>query len=129
MSPTEHPTAAIARSIEIVTGVALCLLLFLNVVDGVLTVFWVQHGYATEANVLLADLLNHVAHFSFVKLALCTLGASILWRLRRSLLARVGTFAVCAAYCAVVVHHLSFAAQLYLPSAPVETRIALVVTE
>jgi hypothetical protein len=83
--------------------------LVLNLVDAILTLFWVGTGFATEANPLLSELvMRHPVGFAVVKLGLVSLGSLLLWRLRRRPLAVIGIFGGFLAYYLLLLHHLSF---------------------
>ncbi len=86
-------------------------LVILNLLDAVFTLTWVQLGVATEANVLLADVLDASAvAFMVVKLGLVSLGVELLWRQRRRRLAVVGLLLCFVTYNALLVYHLGIAA-------------------
>jgi hypothetical protein len=74
--------------------------LVINLIDAVLTLFWVGAGFAEEANPLLADLVKeHPVGFAVAKLGLVGLSSLLMWRLRHRPLAVVGifcTFVLCA---------------------------------
>ena len=79
----------------------------LNLVDAVLTMFWVANQQATEANPLMAEVLRrHPALFVLTKSALVGLGTYLLWRLRRYGLAVVGLFIAFMTYYYVLIFHL-----------------------
>jgi hypothetical protein len=87
--------------------------LLLNLLDTVFTLFWVQTGIATEANILLADIVErHGVLFVVVKLGLVSLGTVLLWRNRTRPLAVIGIFVAFLAYYFVLLYHLQFASQL-----------------
>jgi hypothetical protein len=82
----------------------------LNLIDAVMTLWWVRTGFATEANMLLAEMVEkHALLFVVGKLALVSLGTTILWRRRRRTLAVGGIFAVFLAYYFILLYHLQFA--------------------
>jgi len=69
--------------------------------------FWVDFGYATEANPLLAYVLDDSPlAFVFVKFMLVLLGTVLLWRHRHRILAQVATLVVCGCYVSVCLLHL-----------------------
>ncbi|MEZ5308265.1 MAG: DUF5658 family protein [Pyrinomonadaceae bacterium] len=72
------------------------LLFALNLIDAVLTIFWVRNGYATEGNHLMASLLDiGDLPFLFVKVLIGGLAALVLWNWRHLKLAKYGlTFAL-----------------------------------
>lgn len=81
--------------------------LFLNVVDGVLTLHWISNGLAFEANPMLADLAhNHPFWFVVTKMSLVALGSVILFRNRHRASAVVAIFAAFLAYYGVLLIHL-----------------------
>jgi len=87
-------------------GPVLALTLVLNLVDLVATLFFVEGGYAVEANPLMARLLElGAAPFALGKLLLVTAGVLVLWRYRARLLSQVGSVAVCAVYASLGVYH------------------------
>lgn len=83
----------------------------LNLADAVFTLWWVHTGVATEANVLLQDLVvrNAVA-FAGAKFGLVSLGLLLLWRERRRPLATFGIAMCFAAYNMLMLYHLGIAA-------------------
>ena len=88
-------------------------IIILNLLDAVLTMFWVHTGVAQEANPLLQPIVHkHALLFITVKIALGSLGTWLLWQYRHRALAVIGTFVVFIAYYAVFLHHLRFASFL-----------------
>jgi len=86
------------------------LLLFaLNFFDGVLTVFWVDNGFATEGNQLMAGLIEiGYTPFLAVKLTVGTVAAFVLWRWGNLRLARYGLILVLGIYISLMgVHFLT----------------------
>lgn len=85
------------------------LVLVLNLVDAVLTLFWVGAGFAKEANPLLRDVLrDHPVAFAAAKLGLVGLGSLLLWWRRDRPLAVVAIFAAFLAYYVLLLHHVGF---------------------
>ena len=83
--------------------------LLINLIDAVLTLFWVGAGFAKEANPLLADLVKeHPVGFASAKLGLVGLSSLLMWRLRHRPLAVVGIFCTFLLYYLVLLHHLDF---------------------
>ncbi len=94
--------------------------LVMNLLDAVLTLLWVQSGFATEANPLIAEIVEeHAVLFVVSKLSLVSLGTALLWRHRHRPLAVVGIFAAFMVYYAVFLYHLSFASILLRQLIPV----------
>ena len=88
-------------------------ILLMNLIDAVLTLWWVRTGFAIEANPLLREIVNeHALLFVAGKLALVSLGTALLWRAREHGLAVVGIFSVFLAYYFILLFHLSFASHL-----------------
>lgn len=83
------------------------LLLFgLNLLDAQLTIVWVRLNVATEANVLMARVLNHSeASFFGLKLAVGSFAAYILYRCAHIPLARRGLTAVLTMYVGLMLVH------------------------
>ena len=84
------------------------LLLFaLNLLDAVLTIYWVKNGIATEGNQLMARLLE-VGYLPFllVKIAVGGVAAIVLWRFSNFRLAKIGLIASLAIYIALMGVHL-----------------------
>ena len=83
------------------------LLLFaLNLLDAQLTVVWVRLNVATEANELMARVLNHSeASFFGLKLAVGSFAAYILYRCAHLPLARRGMTAVLGIYIGLMLVH------------------------
>jgi hypothetical protein len=88
-------------------GIVLALL-FMNLLDALLTSVWLSSGIATESNPLMAELIGWGwAPFAAGKVALVSLGAYLLWRRRSHPLAVVGIFVSFVVYYAVLVQHVS----------------------
>ena len=84
--------------------------LLLNLVDAIFTLFWVKTGLAVEANVLLrTPVEEHPLAFVLIKITLVSLGSLLLWKRRHHALAVVGLFVVFLVYYAVLLYHLRFA--------------------
>jgi hypothetical protein len=67
------------------------LLFALNVLDAILTIYWVRHGFASESNQLMAGLLDMGdAPFLIVKIAVGAVAAIVFWRWRNLRLAKIG---------------------------------------
>ena len=87
--------------------------LVLNLCDAVLTLWWVETGFATEANPLIAETVEqHPVLFVVVKLTLVMASTWLLWRHRERPLAVVGIFAAFLVYYSILLYHLSFASFL-----------------
>ncbi len=81
----------------------------LNVLDVLATLFFVEGGYATEANPLMASLLAlGPAPFAAAKIALVSACAWILWRHASHELAKLGSVVVCSAYSMLAMLHLGW---------------------
>lgn len=79
----------------------------LNLIDAVLTLFWVHAGRATEANPLLADLVvDQPLLFLLVKMGLVIPAAFVLWRNHQRPTAVVGIFGVFIVYYWLLLYHL-----------------------
>jgi len=86
--------------------------LILNVVDAFLTLIWVMSGQATEANPLMAVLIEqNPVLFVVVKFTLVFLGSTLLWRYRKRPLSVIFIFLAFMIYYGIVLFHLN-AAQL-----------------
>ena len=82
------------------------MLIVMNAIDGLLTIFWVTTARAVEYNPLMALLLDiHPALFMGIKCALVSLGAILLLRHREHMLAVLSLATVCAVYVIVLTHH------------------------
>ena len=83
------------------------LLFALNLLDGLLTIFWVRSGVATESNQLMARLLDMGdGPFLFVKIGIGLLAAVVLLRWRHRRLARYGVTVALAVYIGLMGVHL-----------------------
>lgn len=88
-------------------------ILVLNLVDAVLTIFWVHSGYATEANTLMDELVNeHAVLFVLVKLTLVGMGSWLLWNRQQSPVAVVAIFVAFVTYYWILLYHLQYASGL-----------------
>ncbi len=87
--------------------------LVLNLLDAAFTLYWVQAGWAREANALVADLVkDHAIAFVGVKLVLVSAGSWLLWEHRQQPTAVIAIFITFVAYYLVLLHHLQFASLL-----------------
>ncbi len=83
------------------------LLFLLNLIDAILTVYWVQNGFATEGNHLMANLLDIGAiPFLTVKIAAGGVTAFVLSYGGHYKLARYGVVIALTAYIALMLVHL-----------------------
>ncbi len=75
------------------------LLFALNLLDALLTIYWVRNGFASEGNQLMAGLLDiGDAPFLIVKVAVGAVAAIVLWRWRHFRLAKYGLAITLAIY-------------------------------
>lgn len=83
------------------------LLFGLNLLDALLTIFWVRSGVAAEGNQLMAELLN-IGNFPFlmVKVAMGAVTAIVLFRYSNTRLARFGLTVSLALYLGLMGVHL-----------------------
>jgi hypothetical protein len=87
--------------------------LVLNLIDALLTLFWVRAGLAAEANTLMDELVNENAVlFVLVKVSLVGMGSWLLWRQRQSPIAVVAIFVAFMTYYAILLYHLQYASSL-----------------
>ena len=83
------------------------LLFALNLLDAVLTVYWVKNGFATEGNHLMAGLLEMgTLPFLTVKTAIGAIAAAVLWHWGDLRLARIGLAVTLAIYLGLMGVHL-----------------------
>jgi hypothetical protein len=83
------------------------LLFALNVLDALLTVFWVRSGVATEGNQLMAGLLDiGNGPFLVIKIAMGAVTALVLFKWSSRPLARYGLAVVLAIYIGLMGVHL-----------------------
>lgn len=83
------------------------LLFALNLLDAVLTIYWVRNGYATEGNQLMATLLDiGVFPFLAVKIAIGTVASVTLWRWGNLKLAKYGLAVTLTLYVGLMGVHL-----------------------
>ena len=83
------------------------LLFGLNLLDALLTIWWVRSGVATEGNQLMAELLN-IGNFPFlaVKVAIGAVTVMVLLRYSERPLARYGLTASLAVYLGLMLVHI-----------------------
>jgi hypothetical protein len=90
-------------------------ILVLNLIDGVLTLVWVEFFQADEANPVMRDLVfDSAVLFMGAKLALVSLGTLFLWRMRHNVLAVVSLFLAFFAYYWVLLIHLEYSSAVFL---------------
>lgn len=88
---------------------ALGAILVLNLFDALATLFWVHGGFATEANPVMAQAMESgPAPFILAKVALVTLAAGLLWRLREHHMARLALIPLGLLYAGVCGGHVGF---------------------
>jgi hypothetical protein len=93
-------------------GIVMVVLL-LNLFDALFTLYWVRSGHATEANHLLAELVEkHAVVFVAVKTSLVSAGSWLLWHKRDRAFAVISIFVVFLAYYVVLLMHLQYTALL-----------------
>ncbi|HEY0428888.1 MAG TPA: DUF5658 family protein [Pyrinomonadaceae bacterium] len=82
------------------------LLFTLNFLDAILTIYWVEKGFASEGNQLMAGLLDiGVLPFLIVKIAVGAVASVVLWRWGNLQLAKYGLAVALAVYvCLMGVH-------------------------
>lgn len=82
------------------------LLFGLNLLDALLTIFWVRNGVATESNQLMAELLN-IGNFPFlmVKVAMGAVTAVVFFRYAHNSLAKYGLTVSLAVYLGLMFVH------------------------
>lgn len=85
------------------------LLFTLNIIDAVLTVYWVRNGLATEGNHLMAGLLDiGNTPFLAVKIAIGAVTSFVLYRWKDKPLARYGMTVALSVYVALMgIHFLT----------------------
>jgi len=84
------------------------IVLALNLLDLLFTVYYIESGLAVEANPLLAAAYNvSPAYFATVKMSLAVLGLTLLYKNRKSALAWTAVRGLAAAYALVAVYHVA----------------------
>lgn len=82
------------------------LLFTLNFLDAVLTLFWVNNGFATEGNQLMASLMEAGdLPFLAVKIGIGALAALVIWKWSNLRVAKLGSAAALTIYIGVMVVH------------------------
>jgi len=115
-TPQMFGTVAIGTHLhfEWLRGIAKWILV-LNLLDGVLTLVWVEFFRAGEANPMMSDLVyNSALLFMGVKLTLVSLGVVFLWRLRNNSLAVTSLFLAFFSYYWVLLIHLEYSSIVFL---------------
>ena len=88
-------------------------ILVLNLIDAIFTLFWFYAGLAREGNPLLAGVLfDHPVIFAIVKLALVSLGSILLWRYRYRPSAIIAIFIAFMVYYALLIYQVEFFSRL-----------------
>ena len=102
-------------------------ILWLNLVDALGTLTWLQMGLATEANPVMAWALElGPAVFILSKVALVCQAVGLLWRHRRNGGARLALVPVAILYALVVGTHIGFAMYQSWQASPVQLALGLV---
>ena len=82
-------------------------LFILNLLDAILTLVWIQVGFATEANPIMDGLMRiHPSLFLLAKVALVSACLGVLWAGRHKALARACTVFGFTVYSMVIVYHV-----------------------
>ena len=82
-------------------------LFVLNFLDAILTLVWIQVGFATEANPIMDAVMKiHPGLFVLAKVALVSACLGILWTARHKALARFCTTFGFSVYSMVIVYHV-----------------------
>jgi hypothetical protein len=80
----------------------------LNLIDAMLTLWWIRTGVAEEGNLFIFELAHGDAVvFMLAKLMLVSLGIIFLWKNRQRPAAVISIFAGFLAYYLVLLHHLT----------------------
>lgn len=104
--PTATQRIGLPHHFEWLKGVIVTILV-LNVLDGVLTAYWIATDAASEANPLMDYLFDlHPVLFMAFKLCLVILGTLLLWRLRKNRAAVVSIFGLFFLYYVLLLYHL-----------------------
>ncbi len=83
------------------------LLFILNFLDGVLTIYWIHNGFATEGNQLMAGLMDiGYLPFLLIKTAIGAVAAVVLWHWRSLRLAQCGLTVVLLIYIGLMGIHI-----------------------
>jgi hypothetical protein len=83
------------------------LLFLLNLLDAVLTIYWVRNGIATEGNQLMAMLLDiGNTPFLVVKVGIGAITALVLWNWGHLRLAKIGLAVTLSLYICIMGFHL-----------------------
>ena len=82
-------------------------LFVLNFLDAILTLIWIQVGFATEANPVMDAVLKiHPGLFVLAKVAFVSACLGILWTARHKALARFCTVFGFSVYSLIIVYHV-----------------------
>tara|TARA_R110002060_G_scaffold2728_2_gene4461 strand:- start:80 stop:469 length:390 start_codon:yes stop_codon:yes gene_type:complete len=91
---------------ELLFKYALIMLLFLNIVDAMATLYWVENKLATETNPLMHAWIQLSPDlFITVKITLVTMGTILLWTFRKHRLAYWGGIILLLLYSLVMLVH------------------------
>ncbi len=100
------------------------LIFVINAIDGVLTIFWVFSGHASEANPIMDHLIEvDPVVFMGVKLALVAMGSYLLWRLRYKRIAVVSIFVLFTVYYGILVYHAYAFSSIVYPEETIEEAV------
>lgn len=93
---------------EILIGLFLFILFLLNIVDGALTIVWVQMGIATEANPIMNFLLQEGPEYMMLfKIVLVGSCITLLWFLRLNRITQIMTTVGMLTYLMIMIVHLT----------------------
>lgn len=85
-------------------------LVFLNIIDGLATTYWVYHGFALEMNPLMKSWMDiSLTSFLYIKLSIAMGCSILLWMARSRWLAHVLVLPVLGVYLYILYKHIVIA--------------------
>ncbi len=85
------------------------LIILMNVIDGIFTIYWVWMQMAEEANPIMKMFLQYSPIvFMAVKVFLVNIGAWILWKYHHRVLSIICIVIAFLCYLAIILYHLQF---------------------
>jgi len=101
-----------ARRYEKTLKILLIILIALNLIDGVLTLYWIKEGIAFETNPLMRAWIQISPDlFILIKMLFVIMGASLLWICRKNRMAYWGGLLCLSIYSGIIFIHMHIALQ------------------
>jgi hypothetical protein len=91
-------------------AVLLCLLVLFSLIDGFASAVWINYHFASEANPIMAVLMDiDLSLFLYIKIGVTLLCSLLLWKIRHHRLAKIALVFTLAIYTYILYKHIAIA--------------------